>query len=331
MAGAGSPLAFALLGVSRIETALAFYRDIIGLDAAAEVTWSGPAFERHFNLPAGASARAVMFSFQGAPGLSPQVGRVLALEFNAKDRITVPQKGDRTYRGLWNLNFYVDDIRATTRDLKAKGFDFWSEPVGYEVSAKAGAPVEVLFDGPDNLAINLVELTGGPGSTIGQLKAEVAALGKTKQGFTQVATTSHSIVDHAKALAFYTQVLGMHVRIDDVLNKPETNHFLGRPRGAETRATFMAGDHQFGKVALSYPLNYAVPDKVPLAVPPNIGYLAQGFAVASLARAEGAARAVGAEIFSPPLAIDIPGVGAASAMIVRNPGSGALIQLFEVK
>jgi catechol 2,3-dioxygenase-like lactoylglutathione lyase family enzyme len=321
---AGSPLAAAILGVSSIQTARAFYAGVIGLEESPEATWAGPRFEQHFALPKGAAARAVMFGFPGSA-----VGRVLALEFNAKDRKTIPHQGDRTYRGLWNLNFYVNDIRATTKDLQAKGYEFWSEPVGYEVSAQAGAPVEVLFDGPDGLAINLVELTGGPDTTIGKLKREVDALGKTAKGFTQVATTSHSIIHRDKALAFYTRVLGMEIRIDDILGKPETNHFLGRPRDAKTRATFVAGAHQFGKVALSHPENYTAPDKVHLAVPPNIGYLAQSFRVPSILRARDACMAVGAEMFSPMMEIEIPGLGLVAAMIVRNPGSGALMHLYE--
>ena len=327
----GSPLAVAILGVSTVESASAFYRDVIGLDRSAIEVWRGPAFERHFRLPAGASARAATFSNRGAPGTGPKVGRVLALEFDAAARKTIPQPGDRTYRGLWNLNFYVDDIRAMTRNLQAQGFNFWSEPVGYEVSAKAGRPVEVLFDGPDGLAINLVELTGDETSDVGRLKKEVAVLGKTRTGFTQVSTTSHSVVDRDKALAFYTEVLGMRIRIDDILNKPETNHFLGRPRDAQTRATFVTGAHQFGKVALSFPINYAVPEKVALAVPPNIGYLAQGFAVPSLDVALKTAAKVGAETFSGPEDLNVPGIGAIRAAIVRNPGSGSLMQLFEEK
>ena len=325
----GSPLAVAVLGVSTVAAARAFYGDVIGLDATPPAIWRGEAFERHFKLPPGAAAQAVMFANRTAPGIGPKVGRVLALEFDAKTRVKIPAPGDRTYRGLWNLNFYVDDIRATTRDLRAKGFSFWSDPVGYEVSAKAGAPVEVLFDGPDGLAINLVELTGDESSTIGKLRLEVAALGKTKTGFTQVSTTSHSVFDRDKALAFYEKVLGMQVRIDDILDKPETNHFLGRPRDARTRATFVAGAHQFGKVALSHALNYAVPEKVVLAVPPNIGYLAQGFEVQSLDLAAAACRDLHAEVFSAAEELDVPGLGAVRAMIVRNPGSGALMQLFE--
>ncbi|NKB43566.1 MAG: hypothetical protein GKS03_04730, partial [Alphaproteobacteria bacterium] len=150
----GSPLSIAVLGVSSLEEVRKFYGDVVGLDASDPAVLAGPGFEAHWNLPTESTAEAIMFSAGDS-----QVGRVLAIKFHAEDRVTIPQPGDRTYRGLWNLNFYVDDIRATTKALQAKGFGFWSEPIGYEVSAAAGQPVEVLFDGPDGLAINLVELT----------------------------------------------------------------------------------------------------------------------------------------------------------------------------
>lgn len=320
----GSPLSIAVLGVSSLQDAKTFYGDIIGLDASDSSVLSGPGFETHWALPLGSTAEAIMFSAGDS-----LVGRVLAIQFHASDRLKIPQPGDRTYRGLWNLNFYVDDIRATTKDLQAKGYTFWSEPVGYEVSAAAGQPVEVLFDGPDDLAINLVELTGDESTAIGKLRLEVEAKGKTKTGFTAVSTTSHSIIDHEKALAFYERVLGLQVIIDDVLDKPETNHFLDRPKEAQTRATFVSADHPFGKIALSHPLNYAAPSKGDTQVPPNIGYLAQGFLVPDLEVALAICAEIGAELFSDPADIMLPGVGTRFAAVVRNPGSGALMELIE--
>lgn len=319
-----SPLSIAVLGLSSLKTAKAFYGDIIGLDASDPAVLAGPGFETHWNLPLGSTADAIMF----AAGDS-LVGRVLAIRFHAEQRVMIVQPGDRTYRGLWNLNFYVDDIRATTKALQAEGYHFWSEPVGYEVSAKAGQPVEVLFDGPDGLAINLVELTGDESTAVGKLRLEAEAEGKTKTGFTLVSTTSHSIADHDKALAFYQKVLGLKVIIDDVLDKPETNHFLGRPEGAKTRATFVSAAHPFGKIALSYPLNYEAPSKGDLQVPPNIGYLAQGFLVPDLHKALEMCDHIGAARFSDPADIMLPGVGPRFAAVVRNPGSGALMELIE--
>jgi len=320
----GCPLGAAVLGVSSLETAKAFYGDVIGLQASEALTLSGSAFESHWCLPAGSTAEAMVFHHG-----PDRIGQVMAIAFHADARTQIPQPGDRTYRGLWNLNFYVDDIRAVTKALRGQGFTFWSEPVGYEVSARAGQPVEVLFDGPDGLAINLVELTGDDSTAIGKLRQEVDAYGKTPTGFTPVSTTSHSITDHAKALAFYQDVLGLHVIIDDVLNKPETNHFLDRPEGAETSATFVSGDHPFGKIALSHPLNYQAPNKGETQVPPNIGYLAQSFAVPDLTVALSTCDDIGAVRFSDPCEVLIPGVGARQGAVVRNPGSGALMELIE--
>ena len=319
-----SPLSIAVLGVSSLEAAQKFYGGIIGLDASAPLKLEGHAFETHWALPTGATADAMMFS----AGES-KVGRVLAIQFDAPDRAMITQPGDRTYRGLWNLNFYVDDIRATAKDLQDKGYSFWSEPVGYEVSAAAGQPVEVLFDGPDGLAINLVELTGDETTAVGKLRAVVEAEGKTRTGFTQVATTSHSIIDHEKALAFYQKVLGLEVIIDDILDKPETNRFLDRPEGARTRATFVSGDHPFGKIALSHPLNYQAPDKGDLARAPNIGYLAQGFLVPDLNAALDLCAQMDATLFSDAVEIVLPDTGTYRAAMVRNPGSGALMELIE--
>ena len=90
------------------------------------------------------------------------------------------------------------------------------------------------------------------------------------------------------------------------------------------------GAHEYGKIALAVPLNYEVPNLVPDAVPPNIGYLAQSFQVADLDETSAASAAVGAEVFSGPMEIDLPGRGKCRSMIVRNPGSGALQELFSV-
>ena len=93
---------------------------------------------------------------------------------------------------------------------------------------------------------------------------------------------------------------------------------------------FTQGDHEYGKIALSAPVNYEVPDLTPNAVAPNIGYLAQSFEVADVAAAASGCAEVGAEVFSGPLEIDQPGRGRCKAMLVRNPGSGALQELFQI-
>jgi len=68
---------------------------------------------------------------------------------------------------------------------------------------------------------------------------------------------------------------------------------IDEPLGAEERThwTFLQGAHHFGKVALGQPLNYQAEDLTPFAVAP-----------------------------------DLPGLGRRHCMLVRNPGSGGLMQ-----
>jgi catechol 2,3-dioxygenase-like lactoylglutathione lyase family enzyme len=162
------------------------------------------------------------------------------------------------------------------------------------------------------------------------MRIEVERYGRTATGWTAIATTSHSVRDADAALAFYARVLGSRVLMDEVLDKSATNRFLRRPETGRTRAVFLAGDHFFGKVALSQSLNYPVPDHVDEACAPNVGYLAQSFLVPDLSAAWGRALEAGALGFSAPLEVDPWGEGRARpAAVVRRPGSGALIQLVQ--
>ena len=99
---------------------------------------------------------------------------------------------------------------------------------------------------------------------------------------------------------------------------------------ARTRSVLVQGAHEYGKIALAVPINYEVPNLVPDAVPPNIGYLAQSFQIDDIDEIASACAAVGAEVFSAQVEIDLPGRGKCRSMIVRNPGSGALQELFQV-
>ena len=321
----GSPLSVAVIGVADMAASLTFYRDLIGLTAHPPMTWSGPDFERHWKLPVGASAEAVFCELPGC-----EVGRVLLLAFNAQQRRQIrPADAPRAF-GLVNLNFYTDKIVEDAKMFAARGYKLWSDPTHYTLSGTAGAPTEVIFDGPDTVAINLVELsTSDPNTRVGQMRAYVQSHGRTPTGFTPVVTTSHCARSIVKASMFYRQVLKQGVLIDEIMASPAQNKFLRLPEKARTAVKFMQGNHMFGKTALSQPINYPCVDLVPAAVAPNIGYIAQTFVVADLAATKAASDALKAEVFSPPMELDIPGLGRCAAVIVRNPGSGALQQLLQ--
>jgi hypothetical protein len=161
------------------------------------------------------------------------------------------------------------------------------------------------------------------------MRAFVERHGYTRTGFTPVVTTSHVCRSIAKARAFYEQSLRMGALIDEEMSTPSANAFLRLAPGSRTHITFMQGNHMFGKIALSEPLNYPCGDLTPLAVAPNIGYLAQAFEVQDLDRALEAAVATDAPVVVPPRDIHLPGVGQRRVAVVRNPGSGALQWLLQ--
>lgn len=321
----GSPLAQAILSVSSMPAALAFYRDALGLTEIESKDSLDADFCEHWR--AAASTGGSWSVLQGGPDA---VGQIVLVDFGGQDRVVIREAGGSRGLGLFNLNFYTSDIQASTRDFKARGFEFWSDPVQHQFGPDVGSPIEVVFEGPDNIPINLVELaTRDPTTRIGQMRAYVERYGRTETGYTPVVTTSHGVADRAAAIHFYRDVLAMEPLIDEEMSSPDANRFLRLDEQARTHVTFMQGNHMFGKVVLAEPLNYECESLVDRAVAPNVGYLAQSFEVSDIDEAAWACARTGAEVYSPVRDVIVPGRGVRPATIVRNPGSGALQQLFQ--
>lgn len=319
----GSPLSLVVFGVSDLDETTAFYRDVIGLDATDETIWSGAEFEHLWQLPEGSSGRTRLFSLEDSP-----VGRILAIEFDAAKRDLVPLPDERTYRAFWNINLYVNDIYAAVEYLKKQGCRIWSEPFEYIINDGMGGWTEAVAIGPDYTTTVLLELPQDVETKVGVVGIETDVQSKTKTGFSQVATTSHSVHSFEKALEFYRTIIGMEPIIEEVMEDVALNRLNSRPDDGQTRWAFIKGDHFLGKVVISYPMNYTVPDRTSIAVPPNIGYLAQGFILPDMEKAVLDCAGMEVEVFSSAQSTTIPGIGRTETMIVRNPGSNGLTLLF---
>ena len=317
-------LGCAIIGTAALEDFIGFYGGELGMDASPVAELGGAAFEGHWGLPPGSRARSVLMSVGGS-----DVGRVLGIEFAGRERRIIADETRGPFIGYWNLNFYVDGIVETCARLAARGYRFWSRPISHQVGQGAGAPIEAIFLGPDRVAINLVELGGASGSAVAELRQETAGLPRSRGGFSQVATTAHATRDLEAALVFHRDVLGLRPTIDTVLESPAVNELTGRPRGARTRVVWMRGEHPYGKVALSQPLNYVLADRTGDMAAPAIGYLAQSFAVPDLPRAIAAAAACGAMPIGEPGAVELAATLRVTAALLRSPGSGAPVQLVQ--
>ncbi len=321
-----APVSAVVISVENLNASLRFYGETLGLRVSETRHWDGADFERYWHLPSGTKARCAFL----AHGPDP-VGRIQLMEFDVPQRKMVRSAGVRRATGLFNLNLYTRDIAKDYEQLSAQGFQFWSEPAYNNFGPAVGETMEVAFDGPDGVVINLVELlTKDPQTMVGHIHEFVAEYGRTETGFTAVVTTAHSVVDMDKALAFYYGTLGMKLFVESVLEGAETNRALNLPEDSRTQSVLVQGHHEYGKIALAAPMNYEVPNLVPSAEPPNIGYLVQSFEVLDMDVAMTACDSVGAAVFSGTMEIDLPGRGWCKSALVRNPGSGALQELFEV-
>ena len=115
----GSPLNTAIIGVDNLEQSIKFYRDLIGLTVSDTFDWSGKDFENIWHLPSGSYAFGSFCELKGC-----NVGRVLLLDFKAKNKELIRPKNTSRAYGLFNLNFYTDDIESDTKKFEDKGFKF---------------------------------------------------------------------------------------------------------------------------------------------------------------------------------------------------------------
>jgi catechol 2,3-dioxygenase-like lactoylglutathione lyase family enzyme len=320
-----APVSVVVIGAEDFDASLQFYSNTLGLEVIEQLTCQGPEFEQHWNLPAGSAAKCAILGHGADP-----IGRIQIMEFNATDRKRVRPDELQRAHGLVNLNIYSSDIYADFEKLQKQGFSFWSKPTQTDFGPAVGEICEVMCDGPDGIVINLVQLiTEDPNTLSGKILNFIADYGRTRTGFTAVATTACGVEDMDKALEFYYGPLKMTLFMDTVLEGAAYNKAIGLPEHAQTHSVFTQGGHEYGKIALSCPMNYELPTLVPNAVAPNIGYLAQSFQVNDLEQTAGECREMNVEVVSEPKEITLPGRGPCRAMLVRNPGSGALQEIFQ--
>lgn len=300
-------LGFACISTENLDASISFYRDVIGFDLAAEGL-SGR-LRNFLGLGAGG---AVRWALMRACGLS--VGQILLLQCSGDAPVAIREPQDRTTRGLWNINFYVADLRTTAHKLQAQGFVLWSEPVEYPVG-DAGSAIEVLFNGPDGVSINLVQPLGPETTFTGRIRAAAAAFGSTPAGFSPVATTACCVWSMEPAKRFFQETLQLSIVLDEILGRAETNHFLCRPIDARSRTVFLEGEHFFGKIALNEPLNYDVADRSGRATAANIGYFALGFLSQDVAIDVKRAVERGAMELSGIIDLDLPALGPLAALL----------------
>jgi catechol 2,3-dioxygenase-like lactoylglutathione lyase family enzyme len=133
--------------VSKIEAALHFFRDLLGLKASPVMEVEDPDVQQIVGMP-GALLRISIVQVPGGPNLElieyvrPAGKKVDSMSCNA---------------GAAHIAFLVDDIQTMHRDLTGKGITFVNPPVWAPGNDGAGRWGVAYLKGPDDITVELIE------------------------------------------------------------------------------------------------------------------------------------------------------------------------------
>ncbi|MCS6800475.1 MAG: hypothetical protein RMM58_07440 [Chloroflexota bacterium] len=275
-----------VVGARDFESALRLYRDHLGLGvrhgpapvSAAELTLWGLQPE-HF------AATAVTL---GAP--DQQYGLLRLVSFGERTGEPV-RKDARPYDySPKNLDIQTVDIDRAYTTLSALGYPFRSEPVTYPHDGHLIK--EVQMRGPDEVNIVLLETEAG------------RAFSFSPQGFAGVTQWVLTVGDLSRAVALFSEGLGIPVAMHNRLAGPEIERMIGLPPGASLNIAILAGDTLFGRIELVHYEGVDSRDLTPRARPPAAGMLQVGFAVDDLEASAAKLAAFGVRPLSAPR--DVP-------------------------
>jgi catechol 2,3-dioxygenase-like lactoylglutathione lyase family enzyme len=138
------------IGVSDMDRALHFYRDLLGLrvtlDTMERIGGMGPLFAN----PQKGQRRAVYMRFEDGPHAS-----FVVLSQNPGEPSGHPLKVDQV--GLHHFSFWVDDLRERVEKLKGAGVKILLPPTESDTAAYGEPPggkvLTALFEDPDGTIV----------------------------------------------------------------------------------------------------------------------------------------------------------------------------------
>jgi catechol 2,3-dioxygenase-like lactoylglutathione lyase family enzyme len=133
--------------VSNIDTALHFFRDLLGLKASPVMEVEDPDVQRIVGIP----QAALRLSIVQVPGGA----KIELIEYVKPEGKTIDS---RPYNpGTAHVAFLVEDIEKTYRELSAAGIRFVNPPVWAAGNDGSGRWGVCYLRGPDDIIIELVE------------------------------------------------------------------------------------------------------------------------------------------------------------------------------
>ena len=202
-----------IISVENLEESLRFYTKTIGLSHSPIEEFHENEIKEFWSVSEETKIRQVLCFRKNS-----EIGQILLIEFSNQEKTYIKADQDSgMIRGLWNINFYVENILKSLKALKSRGFNPWTEPSLHKIG-EIVSPTEVIVEGPDRIAINLVQLPeSSDNDSIKEIYDYFQLNGTTKLGFTEVVTTSHCVHSTTDAALFYQHVLGMRVMFQETM------------------------------------------------------------------------------------------------------------------
>ena len=209
--GQTKALSHAIHAVNDLDTTLAFYRDVFGIDGKA-MEFANPGVPLLTNAP-GVSLRLSMVALPGGT-------RFEFTHFKGLER--QPAQARYTDPGAASLVLYVRDIDALVAAAKkAKATVVTTGGAPIEITTTKGKARSIVLRDPDGYFLQLVQETPAAGAPEGSIQRVALAF---------------TMEDVAATKRFYAGMLGVELKGADVFGKdPALAKLIGAPENVEFR------------------------------------------------------------------------------------------------
>jgi catechol 2,3-dioxygenase-like lactoylglutathione lyase family enzyme len=256
--------AYVTVGTADLDAALGLWRDRFGLEVAARREGPDAALARLWDMPADDVARQALLR---TPGV--RTGGLHLVEFT---RPGAPvREGAAVFdRVPKNLDVYATDLPARYDELRAAGLEFrapWVE-----------------MPGPGGLAFREVQMPGHDATNIVLLEILQTDYRYSPAGYAGIGPLIVVVGNAAAETAFYQEVLGLRLIMEDLLAGPEIERMVGLPAGAGIDFRVLgAEDDPMGRIEVVEYQRTGGADLFSRARAPATGTLHAGWQVESLA------------------------------------------------
>ena len=296
------------VGTADLDDALTLWRDQFGLAVVATRNGPDPELARLWGIAPGDFSRQVLLR---TPGL--QSGALHLVEFATPG--TPVREGAQVFdRVPKNLDVYARDLPARYEELRAAGLEFRAPWV--EMPAPGGLTFrEVQMPGHDETNIVLMEILD-------------TNYRHSPAGYAGIGPLIIVVGDAETETAFYQDVLGLELVMQDLLAGPEIERMVGLPAGAGIDFRVLGAEADpMGRIEVIEYQRTGGADLFARARPPATGTLHAGWQVASLEplREQLAARGIDYAAFDTVDAV----YGSGPVIVFRSP-EGFRIEVQEI-